>query len=156
MNISKDGVPFPKDRESEEKCPQCGTVMLIKHGPYGEYLQCKDEACKHRKTLLKTIGIKCPREGCEGEVIEKRSRRGKIFYGCSMWSKTKCDSAFWSKPIPVKCTECNSLLTIKPGAKSTQIICSSKECKFKREATEEEISKYTGDKPIVKEPVETA
>ena len=157
MNISKDGVPFPKDRESEEKCPKCETSMIIKHGPYGEYLQCKDELCKHRMTLLKTVGVKCPKEGCEGEVIEKRSRRGKTFYGCSMWSKTKCDSVFWAKPIPVHCSECKSLLTIKPAVKSTQIICSnSKECKFRREATEEEISTYTGDKPPVKEPVETA
>lgn len=142
LNISKDGVPFPKDRESEEKCPKCGTAMTIKHGPYGEYLQCSNELCKHRMTLLKTIGVKCPKEGCEGEVIEKRSRRGKTFYGCSMWSKTKCDSAFWARPIPVKCPECNSLLTIKSTAKSTQIICSNKECKFRREATEEEIKKY--------------
>jgi len=142
LNISKDGVPFPKDRESEEKCPKCGTAMTIKHGPYGEYLQCSNELCKHRMTLLKTIGVKCPKEGCEGEVIEKRSRRGKTFYGCSMWSKTKCDSAFWARPVPVKCPECNSLLTIKSTVKSTQVICSNKECKFRREATEEEIKKY--------------
>ncbi len=158
MNISKDGVPFPKDRESEEKCPQCGTIMLIKHGPYGEYLQCKDETCKHRMTLLKTIGVKCPKEGCEGEVIQKRSRRGKTFYGCSMWSKTKCDSVFWARPIPVSCPECNSLLTYKPTAKAIQIVCSNKECKSTREATEEEIAKYSGDKSPQKEtePVKTA
>lgn len=156
LNISKDGVPFPKDRESEEKCPKCGTAMTIKHGPYGEYLQCSNESCKHRMTLLKTIGVKCPKEGCEGEVIEKRSRRGKIFYGCSMWSKTKCNSAFWARPVPVQCPKCNSLLTIKPAAKSTQIICSNKECKFRREATEEEIKKYLGEKLPVKEVVETS
>ncbi len=155
MNISKDGVPFPKDRESDKKCPNCESIMLIKHGPYGEYLQCKEESCKHRMALIKTIGIKCPKEGCEGEVIEKRSRRGKFFYGCSMWSKTKCDSVFWSKPILVNCSECNSLLTIRPGAKSTQIICSSKECKFKREATEEEIATYLDNKPKETEQVGT-
>ena len=149
MNISKDGVPFPKDRDSDEKCPKCGTAMLVKHGPYGEYLQCKDESCKHRMTLLKTIGIKCPKEGCEGEIIQKRSRRGKTFYGCSAWSKTKCDSVFWARPILLNCSECNSLLTIKLTAKSTQIICSNKECKFRREATEEEIAKYTEDKPPI-------
>ena len=147
MNISKDGVPFPKDRETDEKCPKCEGPMTIKHGPYGEYLQCKDEVCKNRMTLVKTIGVKCPREGCEGEVIEKRSRRGKTFYGCSMWSKTKCDSVFWAKPIPVHCSECNSLLTIKITSKATQIACSNKECKFKREATEDEVTKFTGDKP---------
>lgn len=143
LNLDKDGVPFPKDRESEEKCPKCQSAMLIKHGPYGEYLQCKNEECKNRMSLLKTIGMKCPKDGCEGQIIEKRSRYGKVFYGCSMWTKTKCNSAFWSKPIPVNCPECNSLLTIKESSKQTQIICSdNKECGYKREPTKEELEKY--------------
>ena len=142
LNLNKDGVPFPKDRESEEKCPKCETKMIIKHGPYGEYLQCKNEECKHRMTLLKTIGIKCPKKGCEGEVIEKRSRYGKIFYGCSMWSKTKCDSVFWSKPLPIYCPECNTHLTLKDTSKVTQMVCLNKECNYKRDPLEEELAKY--------------
>ena len=142
LNVSKDGVPFPKDRESEQKCPKCETIMLIKHGPYGEYLQCKDDNCKHRMPLLKPTGVKCPKEDCEGDIIEKKSRKGRIFYGCSMWSKSKCDSAFWNKPIELKCTECDSVLTIKATTKITEIVCPNKECKNKREATEEEIAKY--------------
>ncbi|MBI3591820.1 MAG: type I DNA topoisomerase [Candidatus Melainabacteria bacterium] len=152
LNLTKDGVPVPKDRESEEKCPKCESKMIIKHGPYGEYLQCGNEECKHRMTLIKTIGIKCPKEGCNGEVIEKRSRYGKPFYGCSMWSTTKCNSVFWNRPIPVNCPECNSLLTFKETAKATLIVCSNKECKFKREPLEEELTKYSSHKQT-KEPV---
>lgn len=152
LNLTKDGVPFPKDRESEEKCPKCESKMMIKHGPYGEYLQCGNEECKHRMTLIKTIGIKCPKEGCEGEVIEKRSRFGKVFYGCSMWSKTKCNSVFWNRPILVNCPECNSLLTFKETAKANLIACSNKECKFKRSPTEEEVTKYSSQKSV-KEPI---
>ena len=151
LNLSKDGVPFPKDRESDAKCPKCEKGMIIKHGPYGEYLQCSDDNCKHRMTLLKTIGIKCQKEGCEGEVIEKRSRYGKIFYGCSMWVKTKCNSVFWSKPIPLHCPECNTLLTLKDTTKQIQIVCLNKDCKYKREPTEEELTKYSTHK-TTKEP----
>ncbi|MBI1859180.1 MAG: type I DNA topoisomerase [Candidatus Melainabacteria bacterium] len=146
LNLKEDGTPLPKDRESDEKCPQCNTIMLIKHGPYGEYLQCSNDDCKHRMTLIKAIGVKCNKNGCEGEIIEKRSRRGKIFYGCSMWGKTKCDNAFWNKPVPENCPECDSLLTFKQTSKATQIACSKKECDYKRDATEEDIKKYSDQK----------
>ncbi|MBI2996069.1 MAG: type I DNA topoisomerase [Candidatus Melainabacteria bacterium] len=142
INLNKDGVPYKEDRESNEKCSKCKSTMIIKHGPYGEYLQCTNEECKHRATFLKTIGIKCLREGCGGELIEKRSRAGKIFYGCSMWSKTKCNSAFWFRPISSYCPECNSILTFKETSRITQIICSNKECKYQKDPSQEELTKY--------------
>lgn len=143
LNLTKDGVPFPKDRESEQECPKCKSKMLIKHGPYGEYLQCTSEECKHRMTLIKSTGIKCPKEDCDGEIIEKKSRYGKIFFGCSSWSKTKCNSVFWNRPIGEKCPECKSILTFKETVKSTVIVCPNKECKFTREPKEEELTKYS-------------
>lgn len=144
LNINKDGDPLPQARESEEKCPKCAGSMLHKHGRYGEYLQCTNEECKQTVSVVKSIGIKCPKEGCEGEVIEKRSRFGKTFFGCSSWSKTKCDSVYWSKPIPVKCPECQSFLTLKENTKITQIQCTkTKECGFKREPTKEELDLYS-------------
>lgn len=144
LNINKDGDPLPQARESEEKCPKCSGSMLHKHGRYGEYLQCTNEDCKQTVTVVKSIGIKCPKEGCDGEIVEKRSRFGKTFFGCSSWSKTKCDSVYWSKPIPVKCPECQSFLTLKENTKVTQIQCTkTKECGFKREPTKEELEKYS-------------
>ena len=147
LNLSKDGVPVPKERESDEICPKCKAKMVIKHGPYGEYLQCTDDICKHRMTLIKSVGIKCPKKPCEGEIIEKKSRYGKFFYGCSMWSTTKCNSVFWARPIPLNCPDCNSLLTIKETTKSTYLACSNtKECKYKREPSEEELSQYSASR----------
>ena len=147
LNLTKDGLPVPKDRKSDEKCPKCESEMIIKHGPYGDYLKCTNESCEHKMTLVKTIGIKCQKEGCDGEVIEKKSRYGKTFYGCSSWVKTKCNSVFWNRPIPVNCPECNSLLTFKETSKSTQIVCPNKECKYRREPKEEEITKYSTHTP---------
>lgn len=152
LNLTKDGSTLPQDRDSDEKCPKCASNMIIRHGPYGEYLQCTNNDCKHRMSLIKSIGIKCPKEGCEGEIIIKRSRTGKIFYGCSTWSQTKCSTAFWNRPIPEKCPKCNSLLTFKQSSKANEIICSNKECSHKRDATEEEISNYGFKKA---EPVST-
>lgn len=150
LNITKEGTPVPKDRKSDEKCPKCESEMIIKHGPYGDYLRCTNESCDHKMTLVKTLGIKCPRKDCDGEVIEKKSRYGKLFYGCSSWVKTKCNSVFWSKPIPMSCPECNSYLTLKQTTKVTQIACLNKECDYKREPTEEELTKYGN--PKLKEP----
>lgn len=150
LNLTKDGVPFPDDKESDEICPKCKSSMVIKHGPYGEYLQCKDDSCKHRMTLIKTIEMKCPREGCKGEVIIKKSKYGKIFYGCSMWATTKCNSVFWDRPILVNCSKCNSLLTLKITNKSQMVICSNKECRFKREPSNEELTKYSSNSHILK------
>ncbi len=155
LNLTKEGTPFPEDRDSDEKCPKCSEKMIIKHGPYGEYLQCKNEECKHRKTLLKTIGIKCQREGCPGEVVQKRSRHGRFFYGCSSWSETKCTSVFWNKPLPINCPECNSVLTLKETAKSTLILCSKKECQFKREPTPDELVKFSSGR-LIKETTQAA
>ena len=142
VNLTKDGSPAPKDRKSDQLCPKCNGEMLIKHGPYGDYLSCTNESCKHKMTLIKSTGIKCPKEDCDGEIVEKKSRYGKIFYGCSNWSKTKCNSVFWSKPIPLQCPQCNSHLTLKHTTKVNQIECLNKVCDYKREPTEEESTKY--------------
>ncbi len=144
VNLNKEGQPLPPARESDQKCPKCEGPMLIKHGRYGEYLQCTNEECKNTMTVVKSTGIKCPKENCEGEIIEKRSRFGKTFYGCSSWSKTKCTAVFWSKPIPEQCPDCKSYLTLKETTKITQIQCTNtKECSFKREPNNEEIEKYS-------------
>ncbi len=152
LNVNKDGNPLPQAKESSEKCPKCNGSMLHKHGRFGEYLQCTNEECKQTVSIVKSTGIKCPKEGCDGEIIEKKSRFGKIFYGCSSWSKTKCGSVFWSKPIPEKCPDCKSYLTFKETSKNTFIQCTNtKECGYKREPKPEETEKY-GSGRNLKEP----
>ncbi|MEA3494029.1 MAG: type I DNA topoisomerase [Candidatus Margulisiibacteriota bacterium] len=89
-----------KALEGSEKCEKCGKPMALKHSRYGSFLACSGyPACKNIKPLLKKIGIPCPKCG-EGELVERRTRRRKIFYGCSNYPK--CDYATWQRPTTPK------------------------------------------------------
>ncbi len=81
--------------------------MLIRYGRYGDYLACaKDkEECGEQRPILKITGVKCPRAECGGEIVEKKSRRGKIFYGCSNYSQNQCTSAYWYPPADFRWSE---------------------------------------------------
>jgi len=112
-----------------KNCPECGAPLVIRWSRYGKFLACSGfPKCKYKETLPRpTLGISCPK--CkEGEISEKRTKRGKIFYGCNRWPK--CDFALWDKPFKEFCPKCNSILVID---KKRQIKCSNKECDFKRE-----------------------
>ena len=114
------------EKPTKKICPKCKAPLLIRIGRYGEFYSCsKFPECKYTESLKKnTLGIKCPK--CKkGDVVEKRTKKGKIFYGCDQWPE--CDSAFWGKPTGEKCPECGSLL-IK--TKRGQIKCSEKECGY--------------------------
>jgi DNA topoisomerase-1 len=119
--------------------------MLIRYGRYGDYLTCSSDTCQEQRAILKLTGVKCPREGCEGEIVEKKSRRGKIFYGCSNYSSKKCTSAYWYPPL-IKggpknsnfCPDCGTMLVYKTLKRGDQIACSSKECAFAQLATGKE------------------
>lgn len=89
--------------ESDEICPNCGSKMIIKTGRFGRFLACsKYPDCK--TTLPIPVGVKCPKDN--GDIVEKRSRRGKIFYGCSNYPE--CDFATWYKPLPKQCPNCKN------------------------------------------------
>jgi len=110
--------------ETEKICPECGSKLIIRLGKFGRFYACpKYPKCKHTEPLEKeTLGVKCPK--CEkGEVTIKRTKNGKIFYGCNKWPD--CDFALWDKPIGEKCPKCGSLLV---ETKRKQIKCSNKEC----------------------------
>jgi len=112
-----------------KKCPKCQSDLIIRFGRFGKFIACSNfPKCKHTESLPAfKLGIPCPK--CKkGEIIEKRTKRKKIFYGCS--SFPKCDFALWDKPNGEKCKKCNSLL-IK--TKKEQIKCSNKECELKEE-----------------------
>ena len=76
---------------------------------------------------MKTIGVKCPR--CGKDIVEKRSRRGKIFYGCSGYPE--CDQSYWNKPVNKQCPKCGSLLVEKVSKGEKKLECSNKECDYK-------------------------
>ena len=128
-----DTIEAPKEVECDEKCEKCGSDMVIKQGPYGKYYQCKNEECKNRKKIIISSGVKCPKcakEGRDGELIQRRSRYGKIFYGCSKYPD--CDFSVWNEPNGEICPECGSLLVKKFLKKGNKIACSNKDCKFSK------------------------
>jgi len=114
----------------DEACPTCGKPLCIRNGRYGEFIGCSDyPKCTFIRTIQKTIDIKCPK--CkDGNVIEKMSKRRKIFYGCDKYPK--CDFVSWYKPTNLICPECNSLLgEWKAGGKLTGYKCTNNDCKYK-------------------------
>jgi DNA topoisomerase-1 len=121
------------DTVLEEACPQCGKNLVMKSGRFGEFTACSDyPTCKYVKQ--KTVGVKCP-ECHEGDIIERRSKRGKTFYGCNRYPK--CDFVAWGKPIDRKCPECGSSHLIEKFLKAGAFAqCPNKECKFKEPIAE--------------------
>jgi len=129
----------PKDEPTDEKCEKCSGEMVIKTGPYGKYFQCLNDKCKARKSIVVSSGVKCPKcesEGRNGELIQRRSRYGKFFYGCSKYPD--CDFAVWNEPTGEKCPECKSLLVKKFLKSGNKIACSSKTCKYSKPMPEDE------------------
>lgn len=114
----------------EEDCPLCGRKLAVKHGRYGEYTACSDYPnCKYIK--LKSTGVGCGKEGCSGEIVERKSRRGKVFYGCSRYPD--CDFVLWNKPVPNPCPLCNAPFTVVKTTKRSGTVrfCNNEDCKFK-------------------------
>jgi DNA topoisomerase-1 len=114
----------------EEECPVCHKKLVIKHGRFGEFTACSTyPACRYIK--LKTTGVPCGREGCSGEIVERKSRRGKTFYGCSNYPN--CDFVLWNQPLPDPCPACAAPFTVIKTTKrdGTVRFCARKECKFK-------------------------
>jgi len=114
------------EKPTKKTCPKCKAPLLIRLGKYGKFYACSTfPKCRYTESLEKNIlGIKCPK--CKkGEIVEKRTKKRKIFYGCNQFPK--CDFALWDKPTKEKCPKCNSLLVEN---KRKQIKCSNKECNF--------------------------
>ena len=105
---------------TDEKCPECGSLMLIKSGRYGRFLACsRYPECKGRKALTVTTGVRCPKDG--GELLERRSRRGRIFYGCSNYPK--CEFTTWTRPLAEPCPNCGGLITAERDGKAKCTAC---------------------------------
>lgn len=116
-----------KAQLSGDICELCGKPMAIKTGRFGEFLACTGyPECKNTKAIVKTIGVKCP--DCGGEIVAKRGRSGKIFYGCNNYPE--CKKAFWYKPTNKKCPKCGELL-LERHSKNIKYSCSSDKCDYK-------------------------
>ena len=123
------GTQKKPDVPLDEKCPQCGSNMVLKTGRFGEFTACGNyPTCKHVKQ--KTIGMRCP-ECSQGEVVERRSKRGKTFYGCHRWPD--CNFVTWGKPVQEKCPECGSPYMVEKWLKAGPVLqCPNAECKHKQ------------------------
>jgi DNA topoisomerase-1 len=124
------GTQKRADVPLEELCPTCGSNLVVKHGRFGEFTACSNyPTCKYVKQ--QTIGVKCP--NCsQGDIVARRSRRGKTFYGCNRYPE--CDFVSWAKPVDEKCPECGSPYLVEKWLKSgPQLQCPNAECKYKRE-----------------------
>jgi len=119
------------DQPLDEKCPQCGNHLALKTGRFGEFTACSNyPTCKYVKQ--KTIGVKCP-ECSEGEITERRSRKGKTFYGCNRYPD--CKFVAWAKPVAEKCPRCGSPYMVEKWLKAGPMWqCPNPECKHKRHA----------------------
>ena len=115
------------DRPSDEVCEVCGKPMVIKSGRFGDFLACSGyPECKNTKAIVKSINVKCP--DCGRDIVAKRGRSGKIFYGCSGYPE--CTRAYWYKPTNKKCPECGELL-LEKHTKTTKYACSNAKCGYK-------------------------
>lgn len=122
--IEKVEIP---DEPTGEICEICGKPMLKKNGRFGAFAACSGyPECKNTKPIVQKIGVSCPK--CGKDIIQKKGKSGKIFYGCSGYPD--CDQVFWNKPTDKKCPKCSSLMVEKKN-KKTNFACSNPECGYK-------------------------
>jgi DNA topoisomerase-1 len=130
----------PEDEATDKVCDKCGSPMVIKRGRYGGFLACSAyPECKNTQSLNsngngKTIGVTCPQKGCTGDIVERTSKRGKIFYGCSRFPD--CTFATWDKPVDRECPVCGAKFLVEKTTKKqgTYLTCLEQGCGFKEKA----------------------
>jgi DNA topoisomerase-1 len=131
---TKQGIAAAKpDQILEEKCPKCDSNLVIKQGRFGEFTACTSyPTCKYVKQ--KTTGVLCPKDG--GDIVERKSRRGKVFFGCANYPD--CDFTLWNRPIAEKCPDCGAPFLVEKITKKhgRQLICNNEECSYARQAEE--------------------
>lgn len=123
-NIKPYSLAEGPEEVSDVKCDACGTLMVYRTGPYGRYLKCP--SCGANKAIVIDTGIVCPK--ChEGHMVQRRSHRGRIFYGCSRYPK--CDMALWNEPINKFCETCGAIMMKKTYKTGKEVIsCSNPDC----------------------------
>jgi DNA topoisomerase-1 len=129
--IDRKGVVAAAPVPLDETCPVDGAHLVRRQGRFGEFVSCSNyPTCKFIKR--ETTGIACPRAGCKGEIVVKKSKRGKAFYGCSEYPK--CDAVYWDKPVSEPCPQCHApFLLEKTTKKGTTRSCANEECDYKTE-----------------------
>ena len=127
---TKQGMAAAKpDQILDEKCPKCESNLVLKQGRFGEFTACSNYPnCKYVKQ--KSTGIACPKDG--GDVVERKSRRGKVFYGCANYPD--CDFVLWNKPVLEPCPQCGEKFLVEKVTKrhGRQLMCHKEDCDYVR------------------------
>ena len=127
---TKQGITAAKPVQMlDEKCPKCDSNLVIKQGRFGEFTACSSyPTCKYVKQ--KTTGVLCPKDG--GDIVERKSRRGKVFFGCANYPD--CDFTLWNRPLAQACPECKAPFLVEKNTKKNgrQLICNNEECSYVR------------------------
>ncbi|RZB34524.1 MAG: DNA topoisomerase I [Desulfobacteraceae bacterium Eth-SRB1] len=130
-------VELPEDEASDKVCDKCGKPMVIKQGQYGPffacsgYPECKNTISVNSNHAGQDTGVKCPEKGCGGSLVERKSRRGKIFYSCNRYPE--CKFAIWDKPVAKECPECGAKFLVEKSTKKKGVVitCLTKGCSHK-------------------------
>jgi len=114
---------------TDARCEKCGSPMVIKTGKFGRFLACSNyPTCKFTRSI--DTGVHCPQEGCDGIIVERRTRKGRTFYSCTNYPR--CTFALWDKPIPERCPQCDfPYLVEKIGKEGVIKRCPKKECGYR-------------------------
>lgn len=116
-----------EDPVSDVPCELCGAMMVIKDGRFGKFLACPNfPKCRCTKAILEKIDVLCPK--CGGDVVKKRTKKGKTFYGCSRYPE--CDFVSWDKPVNKKCPKCGQMLIQRMGRNGPFVACPDRECGY--------------------------
>ena len=112
-----------EDEVSDVPCEQCGRMMVIKYGPHGKFLACPGfPECRNTKTYFEKIGVTCPK--CGGDIVLKRTQKGRMYYGCMNYPE--CDFMSWQRPTDKKCPKCGDVLL----KKNNKLVCHNPECGY--------------------------
>jgi DNA topoisomerase-1 len=130
-------VTPPAEEATDKVCEKCGKPMVLKKGRYGDFLACSGyPECKNTQSLAangngKPIGVNCPQPGCSGELVEKKSKRGKVFYGCNRYPD--CTFASWDRPVGRECPACGAKFLVERTTKKQGNVhsCLNPGCGFK-------------------------
>ncbi|WP_077367430.1 type I DNA topoisomerase [Anaerosalibacter sp. Marseille-P3206] len=118
-----------KEEVTDVLCEKCGRNMVVKYGRYGKFLACPGyPECKNTKPILQELNVNCPL--CGGKVVERKSKKGRRFYGCSNYPK--CNFVSWDEPIEEKCPKCGNMLVRKGTRNNITIKCTEKTCDYER------------------------
>ena len=128
-----DGKAVSESTTVEGACDKCQSSLILKVGRFGKFIACSNYPdCKFTKPI--DLGIKCPKDDCKGKIAARRSKKGRMFYGCTAYPN--CDFVSWDKPVSEPCPKCNNAYTVEKWKKDegTSIICPESECDYKKPA----------------------